>query len=131
LVEVINRYLSEELTAFKLHDALSEIGAKTKDETVNQVVSLFWRHYDDVEDHKRAEVRISTLDKEVAKCRQIHSPGGYCVRNYRFNVIKQADSTLGKYRKRLHQSAPAPGGVCRERIIACVDSGRGWVHIHK
>ncbi len=52
LVEVINRYLSDDLTAFKLHDALSEIGAKTKDETVNQVVSLFWCHYDDVEDHK-------------------------------------------------------------------------------
>jgi len=52
LVEIINRYLSEELTAFKLHDAISEIGAKTKDETVNQVVSLFWCHYDDVEDHK-------------------------------------------------------------------------------
>ena len=34
LFEVINRYLNEELTAFKLHDALSEIGAKTKDETV-------------------------------------------------------------------------------------------------
>ena len=28
LVEVINRYLSEELTAFKLDDALSEIGAR-------------------------------------------------------------------------------------------------------
>jgi len=52
LIEVINRYLNDELTAFKLHDAISEIGAKTKDETVNQVVSLFWCHYDDVEDHK-------------------------------------------------------------------------------
>jgi hypothetical protein len=52
LIEVINRYLNEELTAFKLDEALLEIGAKTKDETVNQVVSLFWCHYDDVEDHK-------------------------------------------------------------------------------
>ncbi len=52
LIEVINRYLNDELTAFKLHHAISEIGAKTKDETVNQVVSLFWCHYDDVEDHK-------------------------------------------------------------------------------
>jgi hypothetical protein len=52
LTEVINRYLSEELTAFKLDEALSEIGARTKDETVKQVVDLFWSHYDDVEDHK-------------------------------------------------------------------------------
>jgi hypothetical protein len=52
LIEVINRYLSEELTAFKLDQALSEIGARSKDETVKQVVDLFWCHYDDIEDHK-------------------------------------------------------------------------------
>lgn len=52
LVEVINRYLSEGLTAFGLDEALSEIGARTKDETVKQVVDLFWYHYDDVQDHK-------------------------------------------------------------------------------
>ena len=52
MVEVINRYLSEELTAFKLDEALSGIGARTKDETVKQVAELFWYHYDDVEDHK-------------------------------------------------------------------------------
>jgi hypothetical protein len=52
LVEVINRYLSDELTAFKLDDALSDIAARTKDETVNHVADLFWYHYDDVEDHK-------------------------------------------------------------------------------
>jgi hypothetical protein len=34
LVEVINRYLGDEITAFKLDEALSEIGARTKDETV-------------------------------------------------------------------------------------------------
>ena len=34
LIEVINRYLNEELTAFKLDEALSEIGTRTKDETV-------------------------------------------------------------------------------------------------
>jgi len=52
LVEVINRYLADDLTAFKLDDALSDIAARTKDETVQQVVHLFWYHYDDVEDHK-------------------------------------------------------------------------------
>jgi hypothetical protein len=52
VVEVINRYLSEEIAAFKLDEALSEIAAKTKDETVKQVVALFWYHYDDVQDHK-------------------------------------------------------------------------------
>lgn len=52
LVDVINRYLGDEITAFKLDEALSEIGARTKDETVQQVVALFWYHYDDVDDHK-------------------------------------------------------------------------------
>lgn len=52
LSEVINRYLDEEVTAFKLDESLSEIGARTQDETVKQVVGLLWCHYDDIEDHK-------------------------------------------------------------------------------
>ena len=52
LAEVINRYLNEELTAFKLDEQVSDIAAKTKDETVKQVVGLLWSHYDDVDDHK-------------------------------------------------------------------------------
>ena len=52
LAEVINLYLSEELTAFRFDEQLSEIAAGTKDETVKQVVSLFWYHYDDIDDHK-------------------------------------------------------------------------------
>jgi hypothetical protein len=52
LAEVINRYLNEEVTAFKFDEQLSEIAAATKDETVQQVASLFWYHYDDVDDHK-------------------------------------------------------------------------------
>ncbi len=52
MVETINRYLSDDLTAFKLDEALSEIGVRTKDETVQQIVALFWYYYDDVEDHK-------------------------------------------------------------------------------
>jgi zinc protease len=39
LGEVINRFLNDDLTAFKLDEALSEIGARTKDETVTQVGS--------------------------------------------------------------------------------------------
>ena len=52
LIEVIHRYLSDETTAFKLDEALSEIGAKTTDETVEQVVGLLWQLYDDCQDHK-------------------------------------------------------------------------------
>jgi hypothetical protein len=52
LVEVIDRYLADDLTAFKLDDALSDITARTKDETVKQVADLLWYHYDDLEDHK-------------------------------------------------------------------------------
>jgi hypothetical protein len=50
--EIINRYLSEELTAFKFDEQLSQIAAGTKDETVKRVASLFWYHYDDCDDHK-------------------------------------------------------------------------------
>ena len=52
LAEVIHRYLNEELAAFKFDELLSDIAARTKDETVKQVVSLFWYHYDDIDDHK-------------------------------------------------------------------------------
>jgi hypothetical protein len=52
LVEVINRYLEEEITAFRLDEQLSQIAARTKDETVQQVVAFLWYHYDDVADHK-------------------------------------------------------------------------------
>jgi hypothetical protein len=52
LIAVINRYLSEDLTAFKFDEQLSEIAAKTTDETVKFVANLFWGFYDDVEDHK-------------------------------------------------------------------------------
>jgi len=52
LAEVINNYLSEGLTAFKLDDALSDLSTKTKDQTVKRVAALLWYHYDDLEDHK-------------------------------------------------------------------------------
>jgi hypothetical protein len=52
LVEVINRYLADDLTAFKLDDALCDITARTKDETVKHVAKLLWYHYDDVQDHQ-------------------------------------------------------------------------------
>jgi hypothetical protein len=40
LVEAINRYLSDDLTAFKFDDALTVISAKTKDQTVKHVADL-------------------------------------------------------------------------------------------
>jgi hypothetical protein len=52
LAEAIHRYLGDEITAFALNEAVSEIGARTKDETVKQVVAMLWYHYDDVDDHK-------------------------------------------------------------------------------
>jgi hypothetical protein len=52
LVEVVNRYLGEEITAFALDEALFDIRTRTKDETVKQVSRLLWYHYDDIHDHK-------------------------------------------------------------------------------
>ncbi len=52
LVEVINRYLADDLTAVKLDEALSDLSARTKDQTVKHVADLLWCHYDDIEDHK-------------------------------------------------------------------------------
>jgi hypothetical protein len=51
LIEVINRYLSDDLTAFKLDEALSDISVKTKDQTVKHVADLLWCYYDDLTDH--------------------------------------------------------------------------------
>ncbi len=52
LAEVINRYLTDDLTSFKFNDALSDIAARTKDQTVKYVVDLLFDCYDDFEDHR-------------------------------------------------------------------------------
>ncbi len=52
LAEAINRYLRDEITPSALDEAVSGIGARTKDETVKQVVALLWFYYDVVDDHK-------------------------------------------------------------------------------
>ncbi len=52
LTEVVNRYLTDKMTSFTFDDALSDIAARTKDQTVKHVADLFWHHYDDIEDHQ-------------------------------------------------------------------------------
>jgi hypothetical protein len=51
LVNAINRYMDEEITAFAFDDEIHQIGHATKDATVDFVVSSLWYHYDDCKDH--------------------------------------------------------------------------------
>ncbi len=58
LAEVINRYLTDDLSAFKFDEALADISARTKDQTVQHVAGLLWYHYDDLEDHKGVASKV-------------------------------------------------------------------------
>uniref|UniRef100_A0A7C2K0R0 Uncharacterized protein n=1 Tax=Schlesneria paludicola TaxID=360056 RepID=A0A7C2K0R0_9PLAN len=52
LIVSINRYLSEETTAFKFDDELFAIREATTDQTIHLAVELLWTCYDDLNDHK-------------------------------------------------------------------------------
>lgn len=52
MIEVTHRYLGEELTAFAFDEKLSEIEARTNDDTVQWVRAQLWGFYDDCDDHK-------------------------------------------------------------------------------
>jgi hypothetical protein len=52
LTEVTNQYLREEISAFVFDEKLSEIEARTNDETVKWVRAQLWGFYDDCDDHK-------------------------------------------------------------------------------
>ena len=51
LVEVINEYLEEKISAFTLDERLSKIEARTDDPTVQWVRAQLWYRYDDCKDH--------------------------------------------------------------------------------
>lgn len=51
MIEVIQSYLDDEITASELDDALCEISGATRDRTVSYVCECFWHQYDDCEDH--------------------------------------------------------------------------------
>jgi len=51
LINYINQYISEEISAFDLDDSLMEIADKTDDETVKIVSEYMWYFYDDLKDH--------------------------------------------------------------------------------
>ena len=52
MAAVIRAYMNEEITAFRLDDALVSIMAATQDQTVHHVGETFWFFYDDCQDHK-------------------------------------------------------------------------------
>jgi hypothetical protein len=100
LVRVIRAYLDEEITAFRLDDASQELGSRTDDATVHEVVILMWYHYDDLTDHKivaskeewdffhrillllesDAEIRYPKVEPEIAKARRwsLRQPVAVC-----------------------------------------------------
>jgi hypothetical protein len=76
LVEAIDRYLHDELTAFEFDDAIFDIRDQTHDETVKQVVDFLWCYYDDCDDHK------VVLDRANWNCIQ------------RLRLLLKSDATL-------------------------------------
>ena len=76
LVEAIDRYLHEELTAFQFDDAIFDIRDNTSDETVRRVVDFLWCFYDDCDDHK------VVLDRDSWNCFQ------------RLRVLLMSEATL-------------------------------------
>ena len=52
LIQLVQRYLAEEITAFEFDEQLAEIGGRTTDATVKWSVDFLWGFYDDCEDHK-------------------------------------------------------------------------------
>jgi len=52
MAAAVEDYLSEKTTAFALDDRITEIAARTDDETVKHVAQALWFHYDDCKDHR-------------------------------------------------------------------------------
>lgn len=52
LVDAIDRYLSDEITAFEFDERIFDIRRETHDPTVRNVVDALWYHYDDCDDHQ-------------------------------------------------------------------------------
>ena len=52
MAQAIRSYMDETTSAFQFDEALSDIAASTKDETVVSVRHHLWFFYDDVKDHK-------------------------------------------------------------------------------
>lgn len=52
LIDAIDRYLHEELTAFQFDELIFDIRGKSDDETVKHAIDFLWLFYDDCDDHK-------------------------------------------------------------------------------
>lgn len=52
MAAAVEEYLNEKTTAFAFDDRITEIAAKTDDETVKHVAQALWFHYDDCKDHR-------------------------------------------------------------------------------
>lgn len=52
LVETIDRYLNDDLSAFEFDEAIFDIRDQTADETIKRVVDVLWSFYDDCDDHQ-------------------------------------------------------------------------------
>lgn len=51
MATAIEDYLNDGTTAFAFDDQLTELSARTRDETVRQIAHALWFHYDDCRDH--------------------------------------------------------------------------------
>jgi hypothetical protein len=83
LVETIDSYLHEEMTAFQFDEAIFTIRDGTEDQTIQRVVDLLWCFYDDCDDNK------VILDRTGWNCFQ------------RLRLLLKSDAHLYSYSKRI------------------------------
>ena len=108
LVEAIDGFLHEELTAFQFDDAIFEIRDQTTDETVKRVVDFLWHFYDDCDDHH------VVLDRIDWNCFQ------------RLRLLLKSDGALEFTRKRIWSAAQAFAAVTLAGfILAAYKTGIG------
>jgi hypothetical protein len=102
LIETINRYLDESITAFEFDDEIDKIMCASADPTVTYVRTALWYYYDDCKDHKvvlskeewdyfqrlilllRSDSHVETVARKMWSVRQVVATFalagfGYCV----------------------------------------------------
>jgi hypothetical protein len=102
LVEAIDSYLHDELTAFQFDDAIFQIRDQTKDETVKHAVDMLWYFYDDCDDHQVVLDRVGW--------------------NYiqRLRILLKSDAALEVSQKRLWSPAQLMAGIALAAFLWAV-----------
>lgn len=107
LVEAMDGFLHDELSAFEFDKAIFSIRDQTKDETVQHVVCRLWHHYDDCTDHK---VRLDPVEWNYFQ---------------RLRLLLQSDAALESSHRRIWSAAQIVAAVALAGFAWTV-SQVGW-----